>query len=138
MLSNTAEYALRAVLLLANQKNGKRVSAKEIAQATGAPANYMAKILNDPAHKGVVSSVCGKRGGFTLDVSPEKLSLAELAGHFDPPSTSPHCLMADRPCDPTKPCQAHMAWTEVSRAARAPLEAVSIADLLSRSAKSIC
>jgi Rrf2 family iron-sulfur cluster assembly transcriptional regulator len=45
MLSSTADYAVRAILLLARHRGGPALRAEEIARATGAPSNYMAKTL---------------------------------------------------------------------------------------------
>jgi DNA-binding IscR family transcriptional regulator len=45
MLSSTADYALRAILFLARH-HGTAQRANDIARATGAPQNYMAKTLN--------------------------------------------------------------------------------------------
>ena len=46
MLSCTADYALRAILLLARVGSDRPLRADEIADATGAPRNYLAKTLN--------------------------------------------------------------------------------------------
>ena len=49
MLSNTADYALRAILVLARASSEPRATAlraDEIARAIGAPRNYLATTLN--------------------------------------------------------------------------------------------
>jgi DNA-binding IscR family transcriptional regulator len=42
MLSSTSDYALRAILALAQADTGRPMRADEIARVTGAPANYLA------------------------------------------------------------------------------------------------
>ena len=46
VISSTSDYALRAVLVLAQAEPGCPMRADEIARATGSPANYLAKTLN--------------------------------------------------------------------------------------------
>ena len=66
MLSATADHALRATLVLARHASGTRLRATAIADAVGAPRNYMAKTLNQLAKAGIVSSSRGPLGGFLL------------------------------------------------------------------------
>lgn len=40
------------------------------------------------------------------------------------------CMLGDRPCNERTPCAAHVRWTAVQCAMRAPLRTTSIADLL--------
>lgn len=128
-LSQTAEYALRAVLYLA-QKTDVRVTAEEIARALGAPANYMSKTLHQLARDGVVEGARGRTGGFRLALPAETLTVARVAETFSAAPTRPICLLGDRPCNARRPCKAHQRWTAVSRAMHAPLETTTIADLL--------
>ena len=53
MLSCTADYALRAILVLARTGSDRPLRADEIADATGAPRNYLAKTLNALAKAGL-------------------------------------------------------------------------------------
>src|SRR5690606_6227227 len=67
MLSDTAEYALRATLYIAQHANDTRlVRTDETAQALGVPRNYLSKILHVLARHGVLSSTRGPLGGFRL------------------------------------------------------------------------
>jgi Rrf2 family transcriptional regulator, iron-sulfur cluster assembly transcription factor len=131
-LSQTAEYALRAVLYLARQEKG-RVSADVIARALGAPANYMSKTLHQLAKAGVVDGARGPTGGFRLAIPPDRLTVARVAETFGAPATTAVCLLGDRLCNARNPCAAHERWVEVTNAMRAPLENTTIADLLEES-----
>ena len=133
MLSSTSDYALRAILVLAQAQQRRPMRADEIARATGSPANYLAKTLNALAKAGLVSSARGPQGGFTLVVPPEQLSLARIVDCFDEVRPSTRCLLGNRPCDTLHPCRAHDRWTAVQRARRAPLAETTVADLLAGS-----
>ena len=128
MLSATADHAIRAILVLARANRSMR--ADQIADATGAPHNYMAKTLNALAKTGLVTSARGPAGGFTLAVAPSALSIARIVDLFDVPRVETRCMLGNVPCDPANPCAAHDCWTRVMRARREPLLSTTVADLL--------
>lgn len=130
MVSLTADYALRAILLLANQEHSRAISADEIAIATGAPRNYMAKVLNVVAKAGLVTSMRGPSGGFSLALPAAGITLGRIIDLFDTVPLNPRCMLGSRPCDLTRPCRAHDAWTAVTSARRSPFLNTTIADLL--------
>jgi Rrf2 family protein len=129
-LTQTAEYAVRAVLYLARTPDGGRVSAETIATALGAPVNYMSKTLNQLAKAGVVDGARGPTGGFRLAVDPSRLTVARVVDTFGAVKSNPVCLLGDRPCTSRRPCAAHHRWTAVAQAMRAPLEETTIGELL--------
>src|SRR5690606_26020411 len=130
MLSQTAEYALRAAPYLAREPHRRPVTADTIARALGAPANYMSKTLNALAKAGIVNGMRGPTGGFMLLRDPAELTVADVVGTFDEPPARPMCLLGGRPCNSQAPCQAHVRWMAVTDAMRAPLTETTVADLL--------
>ncbi len=129
MLSATADHALRAVLVLARHHGARAVRADEIADAIGAPHNYLAKTLHALTKAGLLTSARGPLGGFALAVAPEALTVARVVDLFERPDRGARCLLAGRPCDAGRPCAAHHGWTAILAARRAPL-ATTVADLL--------
>jgi Rrf2 family protein len=130
MVSLTADYALRAMLLLAKPETTRALRADEIADATGAPRNYMAKVLNAIAKAGLVTSARGPTGGFTLAVPAGEISLGRVIELFDTVQLNSRCMLGSGPCDPAHPCRAHDAWQAVNSARRSPFAHTTIADLL--------
>lgn len=129
MLSQTSDYALRAVLVLAREYERRSLRADEIARATGAPANYLSKTLNALAKAGVLKSARGPQGGFSLAVPPESLSLARVIDCFETRKPHTQCILGCGPCNPAQPCAAHDRWTAINEARRATLT-VSVASLM--------
>lgn len=130
MLSSTSDYAVRAILALAQADPGRPMRADEVARVTGAPANYLAKTLNALAKAGIVTSARGPRGGFTLARAAHELTLAQIVDCFDDARPSTHCLLGTRACDARHPCRAHERWTAVQQSRRAALADTTVADLL--------
>jgi len=130
MLSATSEYALRAVLMLACEYGRRPLRADEIADAVGAPRNYMAKTLNALVKNGMATSARGPQGGFQLALPPEKITVAEVIDCFDEPRRRQRCLLGNARCNSDNPCAAHFRWTAITAARREPLTSTTLADLL--------
>lgn len=114
MLSQTAEYALRAVLHLAREGSEGPVRVDDIARALDVPRNYLSKILHVLARSGLLTSTRGPHGGFELASAPSELTLADVVEEFDALEEHRACLLSSNPCDERSPCPAHRRWTEVS------------------------
>jgi Rrf2 family protein len=114
MLSQTAEYALRAVLYLAGQPPGVAVRVDQIADALALPANYLSKTLQTLARNGVLASTRGRNGGFALAVAPAKLTLHQVVGPFERAIESRRCLLGNPTCSDRTACAAHERWKATS------------------------
>jgi Rrf2 family transcriptional regulator, nitric oxide-sensitive transcriptional repressor len=77
VISQTAEYALRAAVFLASSRE-RAHPAWEISEATHIPASYLAKVLGALARAGLVESQRGPRGGFVLARDPRALTILEI------------------------------------------------------------
>lgn len=82
MISQTVEYALRAVVYLADQ-TGPR-TAQQIADRTKVPLPYLSKVLQGLCRESLVRSQRGVHGGFSLAVSAEDLTIWEIVDAVDP------------------------------------------------------
>ena len=71
MISQTAEYALRAIVYLADQGGVARTTS-EIAETTQVPAGYLAKVMQSLCRAGLVKSQRGLNGGFKLAHDPRR------------------------------------------------------------------
>ncbi|MEQ1693575.1 MAG: Rrf2 family transcriptional regulator [Gemmatimonas sp.] len=133
MLSITADHALRAVLMLARIPADHSMRADAVAEAIGAPRNYLAKTLNALAKAGIVHSARGPSGGFALAVSPRDLTVARVTQLFDERPRTGMCLLSKKACDALSPCAAHQTWTAITASALQAIETTTIADLLGES-----
>jgi Rrf2 family transcriptional regulator, nitric oxide-sensitive transcriptional repressor len=90
MISQTAEYALRAIVYLADQAGAARTTT-QIADTTQVPPGYLAKVMRSLTRAGLVKSQRGLNGGFTLAHDPEQLSILEVVNAVDPIQRYPEC-----------------------------------------------
>jgi Rrf2 family nitric oxide-sensitive transcriptional repressor len=82
MISQTAEYALRAIVYLADQ--GEARTTQEIAKATLVPPSYLSKVMQSLSRAQVVRSQRGLHGGFTLAKAPDELTVWDVIEAVDP------------------------------------------------------
>lgn len=72
------EYATLAVLELALREGGSHVQAREIAEVRGIPLKFLEQILSQLRTAGLVRSVRGASGGYTLARPAEEISLQDV------------------------------------------------------------
>lgn len=83
MLSQTAEYALRAVVTLATGSADPR-TAQDIARESKVPLDYLSKVLNSLSRAGIVSGRRGRGGGFQSVRPASELTVLEVVTAVDP------------------------------------------------------
>jgi Rrf2 family protein len=83
MFSQTVEYALRAVIHLAHEAPEARTTA-QIAEATRVPKDYLSKILQGLAKKGILQTQRGVGGGVSLSKTPEELTILDVVNAVEP------------------------------------------------------
>lgn len=83
MISQTVEYALRAVAYLAMQ-SPEACTTRQIAKATKVPAAYLSKVLQLLRRARIVRSQRGLGGGISLAVKPTTLTILDVVNAVDP------------------------------------------------------
>jgi Rrf2 family protein len=128
MFSKACEYAIRATLFIATHSlAGSRVSVKDIAQETGSPVSFTAKILQQLTRHGIVQSVQGIRGGF--EISQDRLReirLIEIVTAIDGDAIFTGCGLGLKACNALKPCPMHERFAAVRAELKAMLEGTSV------------
>jgi Rrf2 family protein len=90
MFSQTVEYALRAVVHLADQAPMGRTT-NQIAEATRVPKAYLSKVLQSLVRGQIVHSQRGLGGGMTLTRAPADLTILEVVNAVEPIARIRHC-----------------------------------------------
>ncbi len=75
IFNKSTEYSVRILLYMSELDNYKYFSATEIADAILIPKEYLSKILQKLAKKGIVYSKRGKGGGFKLLKSKKEIKI---------------------------------------------------------------
>lgn len=114
MFSKTCEYAIRAMIFIAQKTNQDgRVGIKDIAKGINSPVHFIAKILQDLTRKGLLQSAKGPSGGFYLDKTSMKQSLADIVRAVDGDKIFYGCCLGLKQCSEAKPCPIHFEFKKV-------------------------
>lgn len=84
MLSQTIEYALRAMTYLATLPEGASISSSIIARETKVPQGYLSKVLRDLVVADLVVSQRGPNGGFTLARPASQITILDVVNAVEP------------------------------------------------------
>ena len=113
-LSQTAEYALRAMAWVAARPTDEPVLTRNLSAGTGIPAQYLAKILRRLVLAGILESRKGRGGGFTLARPAERIRFRDVLAAVDAYPKADRCAFGWGACDPLHPCPLHESWAGMS------------------------
>ena len=83
MISQTAEYALRAVVVLGSQPD-RPMTTQEIARVSQVPSGYLSKVLQSLGRSGLVDARRGLRGGYVLSRQLDEVTVYDVVQAVDP------------------------------------------------------
>lgn len=127
MISQTAEYALRAIVHLADKTEAPQTT-QQIAEVTCVPAGYLAKVMQGLSRAGLVRAQRGLHGGFTLAVSAKKLTVLDVVQAVDPIARITRCPLGIQGHQTL--CPLHSRLDEAAAMVEQALGASTIAELL--------
>ena len=137
MLSQTAEYALRAMWFLARNKEQPQVI-PNIATATEVSRDYLYKVLQQLVRGRLVRSRRGKGGGYILARNPETVTLFDIVNAVSPLQRFNHCPLTNRAYSANHEsggpgmCPLHAAMDDAAHQFETRLNAMRLSDLLKR------
>ncbi len=130
MFSQTTQYAIRAVVMLAYHQESGPVGNGVLAENAKIPPSYLAKILQGLVKTGVVASRRGAKGGFTLSKGPEEITLLDVVNAVEPIPRIEGCPLGLDSHAHTL-CPVHARLDEAMAQVEAVLSSATIAELLS-------
>ena len=83
MISQTTEYALRAMVILGKQPE-RAWKTKDIAKLTQVPANYLSKVLQNLSRHKLVTSQRGINGGISIGKPTQTITILDIVNAVDP------------------------------------------------------
>jgi Rrf2 family protein len=129
MISKTAEYALRAAVLLAREP-GQAHSADQVAAAGRVPRRYAHKVLQALVRAGLVRSQPGPGGGYALVPPPQELSILDIVNAVEPVARIRRCPLGLK--THTTLCPLHRELDEAAAAMERAFARVTLAQLLNQ------
>ena len=133
MFSQTAEYALRAVVWLAGHADRPQ-AVTQIAESIQVPPGYLAKVLHTLGRGGIVSARRGVNGGFVLNRRPEAITILDVVNAVDPIRRIDACPLGLR-AHATRLCALHQRLDNAIAGVEQVLAAATVAEVMDGSSE---
>lgn len=134
-LSQTSEYAVRALLYLATQPENTLHRISVVAEAAEIPDNYFRKILGALVRAGFIRSIRGVNGGIQLAMSPSNITLLDVFESIEGKLFLNACLISPYVCHRSSWCAVHEVWVDIQDQMKTRLQAKTLAELAENSAR---
>ncbi len=132
VITRATEYAVRAIIYLAQQPKGGIVLKKDICRTQEVTPAFLTKIFQPLIKAGIVSSQRGVGGGFLLAKDPSEITMLDILEAEEGKLKLNHCLVDADFCQRDAYCSAHEVWHNAQHKMAEVLKQYSIADLVRR------
>lgn len=134
MFSKACEYGIKAIIYIATQSlENRRVKIGDVANHSGSPEAFTAKILGTLTKHQIVRSVKGPYGGFEIDVGRMKhMKVSEIVYAIDGDSIYKGCALGLDRCNAAEPCPMHDHFFSIRNELKKMLETTTVYDLATK------
>lgn len=129
-LSTKGQYGVRAMYEIARGYPETPVTIKEISERQDVSVAYLEQILNKLRKAGLIKSIKGPGGGYVLNKSPEKISIASILSELEGPVALTSCLDPEEGCVRIDSCVTHLLWKALGQQVEAFLNTITLKNLL--------
>lgn len=129
-LNKMTDYAVVVLGQMAREPGRVRTAAA-LSETTAIPLPTVSKLLKILAGVGLVTSHRGANGGYSVDRTADRVTVADIVQAIDGPIALTACVDdSDGQCEVSNSCPISGNWNRVNLAVRRALEDVTLADLL--------
>lgn len=138
MISQTVEYALRAIVYL-GYRHPNPCTGPEMAKEIHVPLPYLSKVMHSLSRSKIVHAKRGRSGGFVLAKTPEEMTMWEVVNSVEPFQRIRECPMGLVTHRPTL-CPLHRTLDDAMASAEESFRQTTIAQLIAGAAgvKPLC
>jgi Rrf2 family protein len=111
-ITRQADYAVRAMVYLAQMDPAQRASTSQIAQDKKIPPSFLAKIVSQLSVAGLLQTSRGARGGVSLAKDPSDISLLDVVEAIDGPILLNECVSDKSDCSFGSDCPMKPVWCD--------------------------
>ena len=131
LITRNTDYAIRALCCIAEQKQ-KIISTDRFVKSLEIPRPFLRKILQILTKEGLLNSSKGKDGGFSLAVSPKKITLIEVMKIFQGSIRLSEHKFKKSDCPNINDCLLKKKIDEIEKGVIAKLKAITISSILKK------
>lgn len=134
LISTKGRYALRVMLDLAENSQGKFIPLKDITERQNISKKYLESIMVILSKAGFVQAVHGKGGGYRLAKEAKDYKVGDILCLTEGTLAPVMCLEENAaPCARAGQCQTLPLWTGLDKVISEYLNSISLEDVLLKS-----
>ena len=137
LISQTSEYALRAMAWLASVPPERLVRARDLSEGAEIPLHYLSKILRRLVLADLLLSQKGQGGGFMLARPAGEIRFLDVLAAMDNYLSPGRCAFGWGTCDESNPCMLHESWSELNETLLRWATGNTLADVQSKATESV-
>jgi len=130
LITRDIDYAVRALIYLADNRNGGIVPVPELVDELGITRPFLRKIMQLLAKAGVIESYKGNKGGFRLIKKPEDIYLIDLVETFQGDFSLNECFMNKGICPNKGNCILKSRVDDIEEKVKKELESIDLRSLI--------
>ena len=132
-LSSKTRYSLRILIqIILDTKDGQTVKGREIAAKQHISEAYLEQIMIPPKSAGLVNTIRGCRGGYSLGKSPENITVLDIIELFEGKIEFADCKPNGKKCEMLTQCFTTGIWNELSNALAIAAEKITLASIIEK------
>jgi len=131
-ITRTEEYGLKGLIFLAKQPPEKVVLISEVSKDQNIPEAFLAKIFQRLSKAGLLRSIRGANGGFSLGRPAHKITMREILEALEGPIALNRCLLREGECEEEKSCPLYPVWGKLQQRILEVLDETTMEDLARR------
>lgn len=129
LITRDTDYAIRALMALARHAD-KTVPVPTLVKELRIPRPFLRKILQRLHGAGILTSVKGQGGGFSITRAVDAIRITDLMRIFQGPVKLNECLFRKRPCPNRPSCPLKKRIDRIEKAVITELESITIGSIL--------
>jgi Rrf2 family protein len=110
---------------------GTPLTAKDAAKHSGIPLPMASKILKSLARRGLLASHRGVKGGYSLAVTPDTISLGDVIEALEGPIGITECSHTPGACEQEPCCPVRSNWLRISVTVKEALDRIPLSAMAS-------
>ena len=127
-LTTRGEYAVRSLIYLLHNSEGKPLQMRQIALNEGISKTYIEQIFMQLRKGGILKSLRGPSGGYVFARHPKRITIGDIIRCVEGPVHLALCS-SGKPCERMADCRSFPVWKKINKRIEAVLDSVKLGDL---------
>lgn len=131
-LSTKGRYGLKAMYDLAIHFGDGPIPLKSIAERQRISDHYLEQLIATLRKSGLVKSIRGAQGGYTLAELPERITVGEIIRSLEGPLGVSDCSMEEEPtaCENAECCVTRVIWKKIQDSISEVIDSITLQDMV--------